>query len=297
MEYVDSLISLPTYWNKSKKTEIISKVILLIFIIYVVTVSVWQNIVYITSKDTETNVFQSSMNPGAQHFFKLACNDPLGCFVGTRLQRDDENYFPPNNPDDPCNSFNTQFYQMKNGDTIMAAICYAQDRDNGVAVLIHEGGSVKAFSSSDDEEAISDDTDWDDTFGYQTMISMTPIAVSNSINGNNHDDWIIVENEGRSFPLTGDFFRCATPAQCGCNTTFFDQSDSNCEAFIFRLDEVSYTYNVHRPYSYLAILSQIVALSILGFLVLKMILAIAIRVENRMNGNTSAVKEYGHVES
>jgi len=300
MELVDSLISVPNYWNKSKTTQIISKVILVVFLLYVLAVGIWQHVVYATAKDTETNVYQSSMTPGSQHFFKLTCNDPLGCIVGTRLQRDDENYFPPNNPSDPCNSFNTQFYQMKNKETITAAICYAQDRDNGVAVLVHDGGSVQAYSSGDgEEETISDDTDWDDTFGYQTMISMTPITVSNSISGNTHDDWIIIENEGSVFPLTGDFFRCATPSQCGCNTTFFNQTDSNCEAFIFRLDEVSYTYNVYRQFSYLNILAQIVALVILGYIVLRMVLAVVFRIEKRLDGDNLPVQQqdYSQLES
>jgi hypothetical protein len=299
MELVDSLVSVPSYWNKSKTTSIISKVLLVIFVLYVLSVGIWQHVVFATSRDTETNVYQSSRNLGVQHFFKLSCHDPLGCIVGTRLQRNDENYFPPNNPNDPCNTFNTQFYRMKDGDAITAAICYVSDRDNGVAVLVHDGGSVRAESSSDEDESISDDTDWDDTFGYQTMISMTPITVSNSINGNTHDDWIIVEREDLSFPLTGDFFRCATPSQCGCNTTFFNQTDTNCEAFIFRLDEVGYTYRVYRPFSYLVILSQIVALSILGYVILRMVLAVVFRIEKRLDGDPLPVQqqEYSQLES
>jgi len=113
------------------------------------------------------------------------------------------------------------------------------------------------------------------------MISMTVIEETNYITGDSHDDWVVIENEQQIIPLTGFFFRCATPAECGCNTTYFNETNSNCEAFIFRMDEIGYNFKITRPYSYLSIISQIVSLSILGYLILRMILAIIFRVEKR----------------
>jgi len=270
---------------------------LVIFLLYFLAIGIWQNVVFFTAKDTETNVYQSSMNAGVQHYFRLSCHDPLGCIVGSRLQKNDEDYIPPSNPSDPCNSFHTQFYQMKNNEIITAAICYVDDPDNGVAVLVHDGGSVQAHSSSE-AETISDDTDWDDTFGFQTMISMTPITMRNYISGDSHDDWIIIEQKNEVIPLNGFFFRCDTPAKCGCNTTYFNETNSNCEAFIFRMDEVGYEENVFRPFSYITIISQIVSLAILGYVILRMVLAVVFRIEKRMDGDTLEVKqdEYRDIE-
>jgi hypothetical protein len=294
MEKIDSLLFVPNYWNKSKTTKLISFLILFTFLLYVLAVFIWQHVEYATARDSDTKVYQSSQNANVQHFFKLTCHDPLGCVVGTRLQIGDDDYFPPWNPNDPCNTFNTQYYQMKDGDTIRAAICYARDPDNGVAVLIHNGGSVRAYSAATDPDTISDDTDWPDTLGYQTMISMTAITVSSSISGDNYDNWIILEKEDQAFPLTGDFFRCSTPSQCGCNTTFWNQTNSNCEAFIFRLDEIGYIYNEYRTYSYLVIIAQIVSLSILGYVVLRAILAAVFQIEKRVYGDTTAVPQQAY---
>jgi len=64
------------------------------------------------------------------------------------------------------------------------------------------------------------------------------------------------------------------------------------------MDEIGYNYNVFRPFSYLTILAQIVSLSILGYVVLRMVLAAVFQIEKRMDKNAPVVQldEYRQIE-
>jgi len=218
-------------------------------------------------------------NTNLQHWFKLACYDPKGCIAGTRLQ--DDNDQPINatwNPSDPCNSFKNQYYQMQPNTTQLIALCYTSDSDNGVAVLVHQGGNIKVFSSADYDNKLTNEEDWPDTIGYQKMVEMTVISTQNSITSDHLDDWLVDLQEELVFPMDGTFFRCNGPS-CGC--TVVNNTWTDCESFIFHLGDISYEYNVTRTYTYLTILAQIGGLCLLGYAVIKIISTVIFLIEEK----------------
>jgi len=286
MESLETLISIPAphqAWSRSRVGKATSCILSVLFVLYLFCVIVWQHYSYFNSYTTSTAVFPSVRQPNLEHSFLLFCDDPIGCVVKARINTviNDSNAIEFNNNSDPCNKYKTQDFEMPPNTSRIVYLCYEADQDNGVAVLVHDDGGIRVRSSIDPVAKITNEEDWPSTFGYQKLVAMTPVFTQSagSLDVVNSDDWVVNIQENLVFNLSDNDFDCETPADCGC--TSWDPIDTNCEGFVFRLGEISFSYISTRSESYLDCLAKIGGLSLFGYFVSRVLTIIVFSLEAR----------------